>query len=346
MRVLFLRVVLAGLAVSTIGLGAAGAQSDSDDAAQAERELEDWERDELETLVEVVGEALEGERVLTEKPFELVPSFIKGTDGNTYVPFTLTIDASKLIESTAVLYVYVNDVQDPSIEEDDSEPLPPVFEDAYFVELDRGDGETVTLSRAFSVPGGDYEIYVAVRDSLGEDGDDDDVNILVLNEVLSVPDLWVPELQTSSVLIAESIETLSAPLTPQEQIANPYTLGAMKILPKNDRSFAKQGELSLIMMVYNPRLTSGSMPDVTVEYTFHSQTEDGEEYFNQTSPQQFNAQSLPPGFSVELGHQIVAGQAVPLNLFPAGEYRLEIVVLDNEAGTSLTRSIDFTVRES
>ena len=123
-------------------------------------------------------------------------------------------------------------------------------------------------------------------------------------------------------------------------------MGTTRIVPKHDRSFGKMEELSLIMLVYNPQLTSDQKPDLTIEYNFHQRGEAGEEFFNKTNPQQFNAQTLPPGFDVALGHQIVAGQSVPLTLFPAGEYRLEITVSDNEAGTTLTREVSFTVQET
>ena len=154
---------------------------------------------------------------------------------------------------------------------------------------------------------------------------------MLLKRRVSVPNLWTEQLETSTVLIAEMIEPLAAPLSPEEQIQNPYTLGTTRIMPKFDRSFGKQEDLNLLMLVYNPRLTGG-MPNVTVEYNFHTQTDAGEEFFNNTNPQEFNAQTLPPGFSVEAGHQIVAGQSVPLSLFPAGDYRLEITIKDNEGG--------------
>ena len=99
------------------------------------------------------------------------------------------------------------------------------------------------------------------------------------------------------------------------------------------------------MMVYNPRLDN-DMPNVTVEFNFHTVTADGEEFFNKTTPQEFNAQTLPPGFSVAAGHQVVAGQSIPLRLFPAGDYRLEVIVMDNAAGSSVTRNVNFTVRET
>ena len=332
-------------------------QSDSDSEQRPERELADWERAELQSLVRVVGAALQGELAPTVDPFEMMPSFLKGTDGNTYVPFTLAIDPSKLGESKLATYVYIVPHQDVSSAAGDApdseEPELPtaVFEDAYFIDVGVAEGSEgpVFLSRAFSVPGGDYDVYIALRDSKGEDADDDDreaATVMMLKKEVSVPNLWTTELQTSTVLVAETVEPLSAPLSPEEQIANPYTLGTTRIVPKHDRSFGKQDELSLIMLVYNPKLTSDQMPDLTIEYSFHQKTDAGEEFFNKTNPQQFNAQSLPPGFSVALGHQIVAGQSVPLSLFPPGDYRLEILITDNEAGTSVTRDLNFTVRET
>ena len=44
------------------------------------------------------------------------------------------------------------------------------------------------------------------------------------------------------------------------------------------------------------------------------------------------------------GHQLVAGQSVPLASFPAGDYRLEMKVQDNISKKSVTRNINFTVR--
>ena len=344
-----LAAAVCGLALVIFAVPAVG-QNDE----QQPRELADWERAELQGLVEVVGAAVKGELTPTEDPFELTASYLKGTNGNTYVPFTLAVDPAKLQESNVALYLYViehgSDAAEGDPDDDKEQQMPDaVFEDAYFVEVEQGDDGVARLSRAFSAPGGDYDVYVAVRDSKGEDADDDEraeATVMMLKKQVTVPDLWTPELQTSSVLIAKVVEPLSAPLSPEEQIQHPYTLGTTRIVPKHDRSFGKQEELSLIMLVYNPKLTGDEMPDVTVEYNFHARKDGGEEFFNKTNPQQFNAQSLPPGFSVALGHQIVAGQSVPLTLFPPGDYRLEIVVTDNEAGTSITQNVDFTVRET
>ena len=309
-----------------------------DDSA---RELEDWEREELQALLDAVGEALEGDAP-AEDPLELAPSFVKGTDGNTYVPFTLTVDPGRIDSSTVVVYLYVDDLQMAKSEDDGERE--PVFEGAYFVEVERDDDEPIRLSRAFSVPGGDYDVYLAVRDSLGEDADDDDREarpLMVFRAPVAVPDLWTTELQTSTVFVGE-IEQLSAQPSPQEVLEQPYTLGPLRITPRPDRSFGQQEALSTLVMVYNPQLDN-DLPNVTVEFNFHTVTDDGEEFFNKTPSQEFNAQTLPPGFSVAAGHQVVAGQSVPLRLFPEADYRLEILVIDNEAETRLTRNVPFSV---
>ena len=345
---------LAAVACLTVAALVCAAPAAGQDEPQS-RELSDWERAEILSLVQVLDAARAGELDPVEDPFDLTPSFLKGTDGNTYVPFTLAIDPTKIDGSSVAVYLYV-DVLAPAAaaEDDDSddeedEEREAVFEDAYFIQLDEpGADDMVRLNRAFSVPASDYDVYVALRKSLGEDADDDargELPVMLLKRQVSVPNLWTEQLQTSTVLVAQAIEPLAAPLSPEEQIQYPYTLGTTRIVPKFDRSFGKQEDLNLLMLVYNPRLSSG-MPNVTVEYNFHSRTDAGEEFFNKTAPQEFNAQTLPAGFSVEAGHQIVAGQSVPLSLFPAGEYRLEIAITDNEAGTNLTRDVNFTVRET
>ena len=352
-----LRRQLAAVACFMVAALVCAAPAAGQDEPQQPRELAEWEGVELRSLVEVVGAARAGELAPVEDPFDLLPSFLKGTDGNTYVPFTLAIDSAKIDGSSVAVYLYVDDhamaaaaseASDDDSVDDVQEQA--VFEDAYFIQLDEpGADGTIRLDRAFSSPAGEYDVYVALRKSLGEGADDDEreaLPVMLLKRQVSVPNLWTEELQTSTVLFADAVEPLPAPLSPEEQIENPYTLGTTRIVPKHDRSFGKQAELSLLMLVYNPRLATDGKPNVMVEYNFHKQTEAGEEFFNKTNPQEFNAQTLPPGFSVEAGHQIVAGQSVPLSLFPAGEYRLEITVTDNEAGTNLVRNVNFTVQET
>ena len=315
------------------------------------RRLEDWQRKELQKLVEVVSAAITGDLVQTENPFTVAPDFLKGTDNLTYVPYRVTLDASQLAGSAVAGYLFVvphMDAPDDDLDLDDRNLPEATFEDAYFIDLSDApeDGSSIELRRAFTAGGGTFDVYLALSESLGEDADDDDredVIVMMSRTVVEVPDFWNGELQTSSILMAAAIEPLSAPLSPEEQAENPYALGTTKITPKPDENYTQNDELSLIMLVYNAGVTGDEKPDLTIEYNFHTRTDDGEEYFNQTSPQAFNSQTLPPEFDMSAGHQIVAGQSVPLGSFPEGNYRLEILITDNEGGSTLIREVNFSI---
>ena len=331
-------------------------------------QMEEWQRDEMQALVEIVGAALRGELVQLEDPFTLKTDFLKGTDGLTYVPFTVVLDPESLGESSLAMYLYVTPhVDAPAAaavseddDDDDEEALSEaVFEDAFFIDVSaaKAEGGPIAVSRAFTAEGGLYDVYVALRDSMGEIDDDSDSDedadadpaavprVLMVKSEVEIPDYWDGQLQTSSVILAQVVEPIDRPLTPEEQSESPYTLGTTRIVPKQDGNFVQTGELSLIMLVYNPLSTSNQTPDLTIEYEFHKQTDAGEEFFNKTNPQEFNNETLPPGFDLAEGHQIVAGQSVPLSMFPAGDFRLQIKVTDNAAGTSVVRDVNFNVSQ-
>jgi hypothetical protein len=164
-------------------------------------------------------------------------------------------------------------------------------------------------------------------------------------------------LNISSVILAQRIDPLPAPLTPQQQIDRPYALGMMEIVPMLDSKFAKKAELSTFILIYNPKVDKDNKPDVMVEYNFcqvvageqpkpGEPCKAGEKFFNKTNPQNLNATTLPPQFDMAAGHQLQSGQAVALTPFPEGQYRLEIKVTDKVANKTLTRDVNFTVSAS
>ena len=362
MREIFRCVSVAALVVTLAVLMSAAPIAGQEQEPESANPLQDWERAELQTLARTVGDALQGRLAPTENPFELQPSFFKAESiGVTYVPFTVTVDPAQISRAKVAMYLYVTAHQDPPAappapaDPDTAEvPVPQtppaVFEDAFFLDVpaERAAGGPIHLSRFFAAPGGDYDVYIAMSDSLGGPLPEDQQppSVLMLREQVSVPNLWTTELQTSSGILLDLFEPSTEPLTRDELEKQPYSLGAMRIVPKHGRRFGKQDQLSLILLVYNPQLTSDLKPDLIVEYNFHQRTDAGEEYFNKTAPMQFNAQTMPPEWDHALGHSINAGQSVPLSMFPAGDYRLEITISDNEAGTSVTRDVHFTVQET
>jgi len=219
------------------------------------------------------------------------------------------------------------------------------FEDVYFTDLKTPEGkDPLRLIRALSVLPGDYTVYLVVRERPAADKKSSaQAKTSLIKESISVPDFWQPGLATSSIIVAEKVELLSAAV-PESQLAeNPYDFGKTRLIPAAaNRKFSKKEDLSIIFLIYNTAETD-KKPDVTVEYGFSQKTEGGEKFFNKTNPQIFNVDTLPPAFDTAAGHQLVAGQSVGLGSFLEGEYRLEIKVTDKIAGKSIVQSVSFTV---
>jgi len=274
----------------------------------------------------------------------------------------VTFDASKVSSPNVALYwrVVAKDAAPaptatltlPSkkdVKKDDKKAPPPpkyAYEDVNFVPVNASQGATARLSRAFTVTAGTYDVYVVMKEPspASPQKNAPAPKVSILKQTVTVPDFWAPELTTSSVIVASRIEPLAAPLSANEQIERPYALGMMEIVPTTDMKFSTKGELSVFMLIYNPKVDAMNKPDVTVEYNFYQKPAGApEKFFNKTSPQPLNATTLPPQFDMSLGHQLQTGQAVPLASFPAGDYRLEIKVTDKLSTKSLTRDVNFTV---
>ena len=311
----------------------------------AQQEPTETQEQEIMSLVTIVGAALQGQIVSTDEPFGWANDFLKSEEPNTFVPFTLSIDPSKISTPTVAMYIFVAPQSAPAADAAEPELPDPTFEDAYHIDLGAPTADGVyEVRRGFWAPGGDYDVYVALSDSDVPDGTE--AKTMMLKKAGSVPNLWSGQLATSSVIQAARIDQLSAPPPPDQQLANPYTLGTMRIVPKSSHEYLSSDELSLVFLVYNAGVAASGLPDVNIEYTFNTRGPAGDEYFNRTTPQAFNEQTLPQGFDLALGHQLVAGLTIPLSGFPAADYRLEIVVTDNTNGASLTLDVDFSVSAS
>ena len=307
-------------------------------------DLSEDQQQEIMSLATIVGAALQGQIVPTVESFGWANDYLKSSEPMTFVPFTLSIDQAKVSTPTVAMYIFVAPQSAPAADGAGADPeLPtPAFEDAYHVDLGPSSADGVyEIRRGFWVPGGDYTVYVALSESDVPDGTE--AKTMMLKKAVSVPNLWSDQLTTSSIIQAVSIESLRTPPPADQQLANPYTLGTIRIVPKGVPEYLTSEELSLVFLVYNAGSTASGLPDVHVEYTFNTRGSDGDEFFNRTIPQDFNEQTLPPAFDLALGHQLVAGQAIPLGGFPEADYRLEIEVTDNTTGASLIRHVDFSV---
>ncbi|MDE3156577.1 MAG: hypothetical protein KGN76_15865 [Acidobacteriota bacterium] len=330
-------------------------------AALAQQSKEDkkrskQEKKEVQQLVKLVDGVQGGQPAPADFTVDWHNNFMKATEGKTYVPFTLSIDAAKLAANPSLaMYVRVvpkaaaaaatatDDKSKDSKGKDKKKDDYP-FEDVHFFEVQpQAGGQPFQMSRAFAVPAGDYDVYIALEQE-EKKGDKSPLLTTVFHRDVTVPDMWNSGLTTSSIILTKEVDRLSAPITPDEQADHPYVIGNAQIVPQTSTKLLKSGQLSLVFMIYNTGIDATTKkPDVTVEYEFYQKTGDSEKFFNKTSPQDFNAKTLPPQFDPAAGHQLVAGQTIPLATFPVGDYRLAIKVTDKTSGKTITRDVNFSV---
>ena len=144
----------------------------------------------------------------------------------------------------------------------------------------------------------------------------------MLVQPLDVPDFWTGELTTSTVILADRVETLAAPLPPGELEENPYVVGTSRIYPVSAPVFRRDKELVVVFLIYNPRVGTDKHFDVQVDYHLYRKNRDGEKYVTRTNPQRFNPSMMGPYFDPASGQPVLAGQGILLSEFETGEYRL------------------------
>jgi len=283
--------------------------------------------------------------------------FLKAANNLEYVPFTVTYDATKVTSPSVAFYwrVVAQNTgatatltlpaakNDKDKDKDKKAPSKYAYENLTYVTP--GGGVQARLSRPFTVTSGTYDVYVMMREQSSGAKNAAAPKVAVIKQTINVPDLWTQDLTTSSIIAAQHIEPLSAPLSPNEQLERPYAaLGSMEITPSLDSRFTTKDELSIFFLIYNAKTDAMNKPDVAVEYNFYTKPAGAaEKFFNKTAVQSLNASTLPKEFDMSLGHQLSTGQGVQLTSFPAGDYRLEVKVTDKLSGKTITRDVNFTV---
>ena len=326
-----------------------------------EKKKTDAQNKEIQNIVKMVDGIAAGQPAPNDLALTWVREDVLKAQGNKeYVPFTVTVDTSKLSGNNVAFYWRVvnknaaaaaaapADAKKDDKKDDKNKKTDYAYEDIAFVPVAAGQ-TPMRISRSFTVPAGSYDVYLMAKEPTPDKAPKNapPPKISALKQTVNVPDFWNSELATSSVIVAQRIDPLPAPLTPQQQADRPYALGMMEILPTFETKFTKKAELSTFMLIYNPKVDSANKPDVSVEYNFYQKAAgQPEKFFNKTNPQSLNAQTLPPQFDLAAGHQLQSGQAVPLASFPEGDYRLEIKVTDKLANKTLTREINFTISPS
>jgi len=396
------RLVATGLLV-VAALSMAGAESLIAQAKPAEKS-DQTQRADAQATISLVDDLATGKPAAATLPIKWEhQDYIKAQADKTYVPFTIAIEPGALTTSGLSLYLRVvkkgADAGPPPApakpekdnkKDKDKAPLVTAqssyaFENLYLIDTPAPAAATgaatatqpVRVSRAFAVPPGDYDVYLAVREhgapsqpagsaSQGAGSaaapatpaapaaTPDTASTAAapaatakagaIKQTISVPDLGNGELTTSSVIVAQKVDVLQTPLASDRQAENPYTFGQMKITPAAEPKFSKKDELNVVFWIYGAGLDATTKkPDVNIDFKFYQKSGDKETYFNKTDPQALNAQTLPPSFDLAAGHQLPGSLAVPLTSFPEGDYRLEIELTDKTSSKTIKRDVTFTV---
>lgn len=319
-----------------------------------EKKQSDAQKKEIQNAIKIVDAVVAGKPAPDDFGLAWVrEDFLKAQDNREYVPFTVTITPKsngnvafywRVVKAQGPAGAAALEKKDAKKDEDQGKRPEYAYEDVAFVPVTVGTSPT-RITRSFAVPAGTYDVYAMVKEPLDKKNNPAP-KVSVLKQTVTVPDFWNDELNTSTVIVTTRIDPLPAPLTMQQQAERPYALGTLELQPAWDLKLSKKDELSTFMMIYNPKVDASNKPNVTVEYTFYAKADGAEKFFNKTSPQALNAETLPPQFDMAAGHQLQSGQAVPLASFPEGDYRLEIKIIDKNTNKSLTRDVNFTVTAS
>jgi hypothetical protein len=332
-------------------------------ASKDERQVEQTQREEGEAILSLADAAMAGKPAPLDFAVRWQNDFVKAQRG-TFVPFTLTVDASRLRRSALV---YVRAIRRSTPTGGRRQDRPPDREAAYPVdaifpvELMPAAGAAARISRGFSVTPGEYDVFVVMRERVDPAAPKTRPKAAVLRQPLSVPDFRTGDLTTSSVIVADRLDVLAEPVPADQLAERPYVIGRNEITPAVDRRFRRDEELIVVFLVYNPMVTPERQFDVRVEYHFYRKVSAGagavadasagapppgragEQYFNRTDPQRFNPALMGSAFDPGTGEPVMAGQVVPLAGFEAGDYRLAVQVIDLLSGKSVSRDVLFTV---
>ena len=188
------------------------------------------------------------------------------------------------------------------------------------------------------MPSGSYDLYVVLHERAGATPG----KTSVLKQPLDVPN-YGAEFSTSTVILAERVDQLAAPVSPDAQSEHPYAFGQTEIVVAPDHKFKKSQELIVLLQIYNPMVAPDKKFNLEATYTFYRQDAGTEKRFNSTEPQTFSSDTMGPGFDPTGNSSIQAGQGVPLQSFPEGPYRLEIKITDKLSSKVLTQNVNFSV---
>jgi GWxTD domain-containing protein len=156
-------------------------------------------------------------------------------------------------------------------------------------------------------------------------------NVGVVNTRLAVPRFEDDKLSSSTLILADQIQRVSA----KDIGLGQFVLGDLKVRPKMDGSFAQTDNMGVFLQVYNLKVDDKThKPDTSVQFRVTREKE--------TDPVlkfDIPADGLP-----EHGEELTLEKILTLGSLTPGRYKLEVAITDHVANQTITPSAPFTVK--
>jgi GWxTD domain-containing protein len=154
-------------------------------------------------------------------------------------------------------------------------------------------------------------------------------NVGVVNTNLRVPRYEDDKLSSSSLILADQIQRVSA----KDIGVGQFVLGDVKVRPKMDSTFATSDNLGIFLQVYNLKVDEKThKANASVQYRVMK---------DKQSVLKFDEGSEQTG---QRGDELTLEKALALKSLAPGKYKLEVQVTDNVTKESITPTADFTIK--
>ncbi len=178
--------------------------------------------------------------------------------------------------------------------------------------------------KAVPLSPGLYRLDIVVKDV-------NNGNVGVVNTRLAVPRFEDDKLSTSTLILADQMQRVSA----KDIGLGQFVLGDIKVRPKMDGAFTPNENMGVFLQVYNLKVDEKThKADASVQFRVTREKE--------TEPVlKFD---LPPNKLPEHGEEMTLENVVTLGSLAPGKYSLEVAVTDNLAKETIKKASNFTIK--
>jgi GWxTD domain-containing protein len=273
-------------------------------------------------------EAIVTSRIIRNQlPFQYRFDFLKITDGTDLVPVTVEIPNKEMSfkdkdgVQSATLHVFgrvstLGGRIAQTFEDTVKQQIPTAL-------LAHELGGRSIYQKAVPLRPGLYRLDLVVKDV-------NSGNVGVINTRLAVPQYTDEKLSSSTLILADEIQGVSA----RDIGLGQFVLGDVKVRPRLNDTFKRNETLGFYMQVYNLKMDPKTHhTSATIKYLITG------------SDKKNVVQETDSGAQLgDTGEQINIEKKLPLAALAPGHYKLQITVRDNVSEQDLVQSAEFTVK--